>query len=119
MSSRQRPTACIFCSGDHACHPGHGLGILAALFVALFLSLTLCLSLFIADRREFIKISQAVGMGFLIMGAIGYIIKLSMSLLPPAVSQYLKPFPESGRPSLLTLLSTTTVHIPVNNVLVG
>ncbi|OAP59176.1 protein translocase SEC61 complex gamma subunit, archaeal and eukaryotic [Fonsecaea erecta] len=30
-----------------------------------------------ADRREFIKISQAVGMGFLIMGAIGYFIKLS------------------------------------------
>ncbi|KAK4940327.1 hypothetical protein LTR10_019543 [Elasticomyces elasticus] len=29
------------------------------------------------DRREFIKISQAVGMGFLIMGAIGYFIKLS------------------------------------------
>ena len=28
------------------------------------------------DRREFVKISQAVGMGFLIMGAIGYIIKL-------------------------------------------
>ncbi|KEF58721.1 protein transporter Sec61 subunit gamma [Exophiala aquamarina CBS 119918] len=28
------------------------------------------------DRREFIKISQAVGMGFLIMGAIGYFIKL-------------------------------------------
>jgi len=28
------------------------------------------------DRREFMKISQAVGMGFLIMGAIGYIIKL-------------------------------------------
>ena len=33
----------------------------------------------IADRREFIKISQAVGMGFLVMGAIGYFIKLSMS----------------------------------------
>ena len=32
-----------------------------------------------ADRREFIKISQAVGMGFLIMGAIGYFIKLSKS----------------------------------------
>nr|KAK5441323.1 hypothetical protein LTR18_007167 [Exophiala xenobiotica] len=31
----------------------------------------------ISDRREFIKISQAVGMGFLIMGAIGYFIKLS------------------------------------------
>ncbi|ODM18494.1 putative protein transport protein Sec61 subunit gamma [Aspergillus cristatus] len=28
------------------------------------------------DQREFIKISQAVGMGFLIMGAIGYFIKL-------------------------------------------
>ncbi|RMZ82275.1 hypothetical protein DV738_g1859, partial [Chaetothyriales sp. CBS 135597] len=28
------------------------------------------------DRREFLKISQAVGMGFLIMGAIGYFIKL-------------------------------------------
>jgi len=28
------------------------------------------------DRREFLKISQAVGMGFLIMGAIGYVIKL-------------------------------------------
>jgi protein transport protein SEC61 subunit gamma-like protein len=28
------------------------------------------------DKREFIKISQAVGMGFIIMGAIGYFIKL-------------------------------------------
>ncbi|KAI5301044.1 Sec61p translocation complex subunit [Ascosphaera pollenicola] len=28
------------------------------------------------DKKEFLKISQAVGMGFLIMGAIGYIIKL-------------------------------------------
>ncbi|KAF7512250.1 hypothetical protein GJ744_001818 [Endocarpon pusillum] len=28
------------------------------------------------DKREFIKISQAVGFGFLIMGAIGYVIKL-------------------------------------------
>jgi len=37
---------------------------------------------FAADRREFIKISQAVGMGFLIMGAIGYFIKLSKSNLP-------------------------------------
>jgi len=35
----------------------------------------------LADRREFIKISQAVGMGFLIMGAIGYFIKLSKSPL--------------------------------------
>lgn len=38
-------------------------------------NMTIC----IADRREFIKISQAVGMGFLIMGAIGYFIKLSKS----------------------------------------
>ncbi|KAK3327705.1 hypothetical protein B0T22DRAFT_481864 [Podospora appendiculata] len=28
------------------------------------------------DRREFIKISQAVGLGFLIMGAVGYVVKL-------------------------------------------
>jgi hypothetical protein len=32
---------------------------------------------FPADRREFLRISQAVGMGFLIMGVIGYIVKLS------------------------------------------
>ena len=31
----------------------------------------------IADKREFLRISQAVGMGFLIMGVIGYIVKLS------------------------------------------
>ncbi|KAF2007242.1 secE/sec61-gamma protein [Amniculicola lignicola CBS 123094] len=28
------------------------------------------------DKREFIKISQAVGIGFLIMGVIGYVVKL-------------------------------------------
>ncbi|KAF2757502.1 protein translocase SEC6 [Pseudovirgaria hyperparasitica] len=28
------------------------------------------------DKREFLKISQAVGVGFLIMGVIGYIVKL-------------------------------------------
>jgi len=28
------------------------------------------------DRREFVKISQAVGVGFLVMGAIGYLVKL-------------------------------------------
>ncbi|KAL2152496.1 hypothetical protein VTH82DRAFT_5680 [Thermothelomyces myriococcoides] len=28
------------------------------------------------DRREFIKISQAVGVGFLVMGAVGYFVKL-------------------------------------------
>jgi protein translocase SEC61 complex gamma subunit len=29
------------------------------------------------DKREFLKISQAVGVGFLVMGVIGYIVKLS------------------------------------------
>ncbi|KAF8434954.1 hypothetical protein BGX38DRAFT_1100772 [Terfezia claveryi] len=28
------------------------------------------------DRREFIKISQAVGIGFLVMGVIGFCVKL-------------------------------------------
>ncbi|KAK0727189.1 hypothetical protein B0T26DRAFT_639963 [Lasiosphaeria miniovina] len=28
------------------------------------------------DRREFIQISKAVGVGFLIMGAVGYVVKL-------------------------------------------
>ncbi|KAI9703291.1 MAG: Sec61p translocation complex subunit [Candelina mexicana] len=29
------------------------------------------------DKREFIKISQAVGVGFVVMGTIGYFVKLS------------------------------------------
>jgi len=28
------------------------------------------------DKREFLKISQAVGIGFVVMGAIGYVVKL-------------------------------------------
>nr|POF10154.1 putative protein transport protein sec61 subunit gamma [Quercus suber] len=28
------------------------------------------------DKKEFLRISQAVGMGFLIMGVIGYVVKL-------------------------------------------
>jgi len=36
-------------------------------------------ALWLADKREFIKISQAVGVGFVVMGAIGYFVKLSMS----------------------------------------
>ena len=31
-------------------------------------------------HREFIKISQAVGVGFVVMGAIGYVVKLSTLL---------------------------------------
>ncbi|KAL8413636.1 hypothetical protein RB594_005049 [Gaeumannomyces avenae] len=29
-----------------------------------------------ADRKEFLKICQAVGVGFLVMGAVGYVVKL-------------------------------------------
>jgi len=42
----------------------------------------------LADRREFVKISQAVGMGFLIMGAIGYFIKLSEYIYIPSLPSY-------------------------------
>lgn len=28
------------------------------------------------DKREFIKISQAVGIGFIVMGVIGYVVKI-------------------------------------------
>ncbi|KAK8230676.1 hypothetical protein HDK90DRAFT_491601 [Phyllosticta capitalensis] len=58
------------------------------------------------DKREFIKISQAVGIGFVVMGAIGYLVKLGRPL-PPSVN---------------TQRHTNTasaVHIPVNNILVG
>ncbi|EAL92878.2 translocon subunit SSS1 [Aspergillus fumigatus Af293] len=57
------------------------------------------------DKREFIKISQAVGMGFIIMvssSSIGYFIKVLGSM---------------RRPFLIVLF--TIVHIPVNNILVG
>ena len=50
------------------------------------------------------KISQAVGMGFLIMGAIGYLIKLST---------YCSASTDTAE------ANAYTVHIPVNNVLVG
>ena len=42
-----------------------------------YIMLTMCL----ADKREFIKISQAVGMGFVVMGVIGYVVKLSTLFL--------------------------------------
>lgn len=35
------------------------------------------------SQREFIKISQAVGVGFLIMGVIGYVVKLVHSMQCP------------------------------------
>ncbi|ETN45584.1 protein translocase SEC61 complex gamma subunit, archaeal and eukaryotic [Cyphellophora europaea CBS 101466] len=80
------------------------------------------------DRREFIKISQAVGMGFLIMGAIGYFIKLSTSLplllhpsLPPSFSfpTHTPLFAQAHREATSTDQDPPAVHIPVNNVLVG
>lgn len=40
---------------------------------------------FAADKREFIKISQAVGVGFVVMGAIGYIVKLGKTFAPKLV----------------------------------
>jgi hypothetical protein len=57
------------------------------------------------------KISQAVGMGFLIMGAIGYFIKLSTSA----------PHSDPAQNALIwnSWLTVAIVHIPVNNVLVG
>ncbi|PBP17523.1 protein secE/sec61-gamma protein [Diplocarpon rosae] len=57
------------------------------------------------DRREFIKISQAVGVGFLVMGAVGYLVKLSQS-------------PDTWIRNN-TANSALLVHIPVNNILVG
>lgn len=38
-----------------------------------------------ADKREFIKISQAVGVGFVVMGALGYIVKLSTRPFTPEI----------------------------------
>ncbi len=41
-------------------------------------AIELTLSSSVADTKEFVKISQAVGVGFLVMGAVGYFVKLSM-----------------------------------------
>jgi protein transport protein SEC61 subunit gamma-like protein len=56
------------------------------------------------DKREFIKISQAVGVGFLIMGVIGYVVKLIHSTQRP------------GKP---WIRSSNQHTVPVNNILVG
>ena len=37
----------------------------------------LTLNVITADRKEFLKISWAVGFGFIVMGAVGYVVKLS------------------------------------------
>ncbi|EFE33873.1 uncharacterized protein ARB_07337 [Trichophyton benhamiae CBS 112371] len=46
------------------------------------------------DKREFLKISQAVGFGFLIMGAIGYFIKL----IAPFEHLTIKPHKSNDKP---------------------
>jgi hypothetical protein len=103
-----------------------------------------------ADKREFLRISQAVGMGFLIMGVIGYIVKLSEFSFPfyPTPCSPVSSDEETERwwwsrerdfkredrragtkqarygvvvfwYGELTYLLPLTVHIPVNNILVG
>jgi protein transport protein SEC61 subunit gamma-like protein len=59
------------------------------------------------SKTEFLKISQAVGVGFIVMGAIGFVIKLSQCILPTYVVEY------EGSNHVIS------VHIPVNNVLVS
>lgn len=60
-----------------------------------------------ADRREFARLCQAIAVGFLIMGAIGYFIKLSTFTINTIFTQF------------TNHLTYTIVHIPVNNILVG
>lgn len=37
----------------------------------------------LADQKEFLKLCQAVGIGFGVMGAVGFVVKLSAFLFPP------------------------------------
>ena len=60
--------------------------MLQAYVVSFHLLLCVILMCITADKREFLRISQAVGMGFLIMGVIGYIVKLSKLQSVPFLS---------------------------------
>jgi hypothetical protein len=62
---------------------------------------------------EFLKICQAVGVGFTVMGAVGYLVKLGKRGCDAPPPQAL-----TCRGSLM-LTSNGAVHIPVNNILVG
>lgn len=42
-----------------------------------------------ADQKEFLRLCQAVGVGFLIMGAVGYVVKLGMCFRPLRLPQFL------------------------------
>lgn len=63
-----------------------------------------------------------MGVGFVVMGAIGYVVKLSTYIIQVfrplcmEISRYLQDMLHVNRESRLT---TGSVHIPVNNILVG
>jgi hypothetical protein len=59
------------------------------------------------DKREFIRISQAVGIGFLIMGT------------SPATPSHPATQPSTDNPTGVIGYIVKLVHIPVNNILVG
>lgn len=78
-----------------------------------------------ADQKEFIKVCQAVGVGFLIMGATGYLVKLSTcpSFLPayssPSIHADSDTAERERERERTNAYPTRAVHIPVNNILVG
>jgi hypothetical protein len=70
--------------------------------------------LFLADQKEFLKLCQAVGIGFGVMGAVGFIVKLSTFLLSILPTLHC-----SSGDSIKLTLRPTSVHIPLNGLLVG
>lgn len=64
----------------------------------------------LADQKEFLKLCQAVGIGFGVMGAVGFVVKLSAFLAPPLCIH-----------SVFRKLTCRlfAVHIPLNGLLVG
>ena len=75
----------------------------------------------IADKREFIQISRAVGVGFIVMGALGYIIKLSTYNSHSTEQSFQRALQRLAvcEQRLEHQLTPHLVHIPVNNILVG
>jgi len=74
-------------------------------------------SSFLADRHEFIKISQAVGVGFLVMGAV-----VSQGPLRGESLAELHTCPSCDPSQLIPCNQgyiVKLIHIPVNNILVG
>lgn len=85
------PFPFLHCSQDDALPPGCELTIV----------------LFTADQKEFAKICQAVGTGFVIMGVVGYVVKLSMCEARDSL------------PCAPLTVFISLVHIPINQILVG